>query len=78
MSCIYRIIADTHSVLAGEWDQSIDNEIVAVNGEWEAHTTSLRVQEDLKNAGFVISIEKSTWVPSTKDYLLPDLALKST
>ena len=42
----------------------IDDGIVAVTGEQEAQATSLQVQEDLRNAGFVTNIEKSKWVLS--------------
>jgi len=47
----------------------IDKGIVAVKSNREAQIVSLRVQEDLKKAGFVINVEKSNWVP-LKNYHL--------
>ena len=42
----------------------LDDGIVAVRGRQEALVESVRVQQDIENAGFVIDVEKSTWEPS--------------
>jgi len=42
----------------------LDDGIVSVRGEQEAIAASAQVQLDLENAGFVVNVEKSSWVPS--------------
>ena len=42
----------------------LDDGIVSVKGERRAAEASAKVRCDLENAGFVINIEKSSWVPS--------------
>jgi len=45
----------------------LDDGIVSVKGEHQTIEASTLVKLDLENAGFVINIEKSSWVPS-QDY----------
>jgi len=42
----------------------LDDGIVSVKEEHQAIEASTQVKLDLENAGFVINIEKSIWVPS--------------
>jgi len=42
----------------------LDDGIVSVKGEHQAIEASTQVKRDLDNAGFVINIEKSSWVSS--------------
>jgi len=42
----------------------LNNGIVNVRGELEAIAASALVKLDLKNAGFIVNVEKSSWVPS--------------
>ena len=44
----------------------LDDGIVAVKGQVKATLESKRVEQDLKQAGFVVYIEKSVWEPSQK------------
>ena len=42
----------------------LDDGIVAINGERRAQEESILVRRELENAGFIINLEKSVWVPS--------------
>ena len=44
----------------------LDDGIFAVRGENEAKIESIRVQQDLEKAGFVVNIEKCMWEPSQR------------
>jgi len=44
----------------------LDDGIVAVKGQVKARLESKRVEQDLKQVGFVVNIEKSVWEPSQK------------
>ena len=42
----------------------LNDGIVSVKGERQAREAVVLVKRDLENVGFVINIEKSSWVPS--------------
>ena len=81
MLCIYKLLRPLIRYWRGSGIRAviyIDHGIVVITGEREAHATSLRVQEDLRNAGFVTNIKKSKWVPSkTTTWLGFDINLGS-
>ena len=48
----------------------LDDGIVAAKGEEKAKRVSQRIQDDLANAGLIVNVAKSQWIPSKSCYLV--------
>jgi len=61
MLCFYQTFETPYCILERPGLESLDDGIVAVNGEDLAKTVSIQIRNDLGKAGFVVNEAKSQW-----------------